>query len=350
MKRITVRASKQYDVLIGPDLLPNIHEYIAKLRNTGKAAIISDSNVWPYYGNVVTDGLKKAGLECVSFVFPAGESSKTMATYLDILNFLADAQITRSDLVIALGGGVVGDIAGFAAATFLRGVDYIQIPTSLLAMVDSSVGGKTAIDLPAGKNLVGAFKQPLLVLCDTTTLSTLPQNQFIDGCAEVIKYAMLYDASLFEQLQQSGLEFDREDVIAKCIRFKRDVVERDEFDKGERQKLNFGHTLGHGVEAASNFSITHGRAVAIGMTMITKASVSYGLTSCDTFVRLVALLEKFSLPTSAEFDDEILFEHALSDKKRSGGVVNLIVPTKIGNCVIHPLPIGELKSLIKAGL
>ena len=193
MKEITVNASGKYQVLIGSDLLANVGGYISQIQNHCIAAIISDSNVWPLYGNIVENSLRSAGFTPVSFVFPAGEASKNADTYLRILNFLAENGVSRSDLLIALGGGVVGDITGFASATFLRGISYVQIPTTLLAMVDSSVGGKTAIDLPAGKNLVGAFKQPKLVLCDTVALNTLPRVQFLDGCAEVIKYGVLYD-------------------------------------------------------------------------------------------------------------------------------------------------------------
>lgn len=350
MKRISVKASQNYDVLIGTDLLNNTGEHIAQIHNSGKAAIISDSNVWPLYGSTVQSSLEKAGFKCSSYVFPAGEASKNTGTYLNILNFLAESQVTRSDLIIALGGGVVGDITGFAAATFLRGVSYVQIPTSLLAMVDSSVGGKTAIDLPAGKNLVGAFKQPSLVLCDVSTLTTLPSEQFLDGCAEIIKYGMLYDFDLFTYLLEAGPAFDQESVIAKCITYKRDVVLEDEFDTGARQKLNLGHTLGHGIETGSSFKITHGRAVSAGMAVITKACAQMGICTQHTYTTLVMLLKKFSLPTETEMDASVLYASALSDKKRSGTVVNLIVPKRIGECQIYPIPIQELESFIKAGL
>lgn len=193
MKEVTVSASKMYNVCIGSALLPQIGSFAASARKHRKAAVISDSNVWPIYGETVCDSLLGAGLEVCHFVFPAGESSKCGSTYLQIVNFLAQEQLTRSDLLIALGGGVVGDITGFAAATYLRGIAFVQLPTTLLSMVDSSVGGKTAIDLPTGKNLVGAFYQPDLVLCDIDTLATLPDSVFRDGCAEVIKYGILYD-------------------------------------------------------------------------------------------------------------------------------------------------------------
>lgn len=350
MKIISVNASGQYQVIIAADLLADAGNHIKECAKPCKAAIISDSNVWPIYGKTIEGSLNAAGFSPVSFVFPAGEASKNTATYLEILNFLAENAITRSDLIIALGGGVVGDITGFAAATFLRGISYVQIPTSLLAMVDSSVGGKTAIDLPAGKNLVGAFKQPKLVLCDISVLETLPKAFFVDGCAEVIKYGVLYDRTLVQYLIDTGLDFDRETVIAKCVGFKRDVVEADEFDTGARQKLNLGHTIGHGIEAGSKFQITHGQAVAIGMAIVTRAAVAKDMCDPKDLERLEQVLGCFELPAVTDFTADVLYNYALSDKKRSGGSVNLIVPRSIGCCDIIPTPVAELKSFIEAGL
>lgn len=350
MNTISVHASHNYDILIGSTLLCRAGEYIRKNFSGLKTAIISDSNVWPLYGEIITKSLKDAEIETSYFVFPAGEASKNAQTYLQILNFFAENQITRSDLIIALGGGVVGDITGFAAATYLRGISYVQIPTSLLAMVDSSVGGKTAIDLPTGKNLVGAFKQPKLVLCDIDTLSTLPRPQFLDGCAEVIKYGMLYDSELIDYLLAHGPDFDREYVISKCVAFKRDVVQEDEFDNGARQKLNLGHTVGHGIEAGSNYFISHGQAVAAGMAIVSRAAVKYGLLAAECAETLCTVLKKFSLPIKTDFTANVLYTAALSDKKRTGGKVNLIIPRTIGRCEIIATPVTELESFIEAGL
>ena len=345
MKTVTVNASKSYSVLIGAGLLENIGTYLLDtLKKTCKIAIISDSNVYPLYGQNVTAQLTDSGFEVVHFVFPAGEASKNAATYLEILNFLAENKLTRSDAILALGGGVTGDMTGFAAATYLRGINYIQVPTSLLAMVDSSVGGKTAIDLPIGKNLVGAFYQPRLVVCDLNTLNTLPESVFCDGCAEVIKYGVLYDSALFAHLEEKGLEFDREHVISRCIELKRDVVAEDEFDTGARQKLNLGHTIGHSIEAQSNFTITHGQAVAIGMAIVSKAGCK------SIYPRLTTVLQKFHLPTHTDFTAKQLFNSALSDKKRFGGTVNLIIPEAIGKCNIVPVPVEKLESFIEEGL
>ena len=345
MKTIKVTTSKSYDVKIGADLLKDLgNELLSVLKEPCKVAIISDSNVWPLYGKTARSALDVAGFSVVSFIFPAGESSKNADTYLKILNFLAENQITRTDAVVALGGGVTGDMTGFAAATFLRGIRYVQVPTTLLAMVDSSVGGKTAIDLPAGKNLVGAFYQPSLVLCDIDTLNTLPETVFCDGCAEVIKYGVLYDRELFDHLSAKGLDFDRETVIARCVELKRDVVAEDEFDTGARQKLNLGHTIGHGIEARSHFTITHGQAVAIGMAIVSKSG-------CNAiYDEICSVLKKFKLPTSTDFSAKELFNRALSDKKRSGGTVNLIIPREIGHCEIVSTPVENLESFIEEGL
>ena len=350
MKIVKVSASTAYEVKIGSGLLSCLGKEAASVTEGRIAAIVSDSNVWPLYGEVVQNSLENAGFSVVSFVFSAGESSKNSSTYLSLLNFLAENHVTRSDCLIALGGGVVGDMTGFAAATYLRGIPYIQVPTTLLAAVDSSVGGKTAIDLKAGKNLVGAFYQPKLVLCDTDTLNTLPSDTFRDGCAEVIKYGILYDSSLFAYLQTTGLDFDKENVITRCVELKRNVVAEDEFDTGCRMKLNLGHTIGHGIEAKSNYEISHGKAVAIGMAIVSRAAAAFGLCSSETAANIESILQQFGLPTTTGYTAQQLFGCALSDKKRSGGMVNLIVPEEIGRCAIRPTPVEELKSFIEAGL
>lgn len=344
MNTVTVNASKKYDIYIGSGLLSNLGEEAKKLGKAKKVCIVSETTVWPIYGTASQNSLEQAGFDVVSYVFPSGEENKNGIIYLDLLNFLAENKLTRSDLIVALGGGVVGDLAGFAAASYLRGIRFIQVPTTLLAAVDSSVGGKTAIDLPAGKNLAGAFCQPSLVLCDTNTLNTLPEDIFRDGCAEVIKYGVLYDPSLFVHLEENGLSFNREAVITRCVELKRDVVMEDEFDTGLRMKLNLGHTIGHGVEAKSHFGISHGKAVAIGMAIVSRAS------HCADADRILRILRKFGLPTTTEYSADDLYAYTLSDKKRSGGTVNLIIPRSIGDCEIVPTPVDALKSFIQAGL
>lgn len=344
MRTVHVTASRNYDVLIGCGILGELGNRAVALGKAQRACIVSDTNVWPLYGHCAKNSLMDAGLKTVEFVFPAGEDSKNGATYLSLLNFLAEHRFTRTDLIVALGGGVVGDLAGFTAATYLRGIRFIQVPTTLLAAVDSSVGGKTAIDLPAGKNLAGAFCQSSLVLCDTDTLTTLPDDIFLDGCAEVIKYGVLYDPSLFNTLCEYGRDFDRNDVIARCVELKRDVVAEDEFDTGARMKLNLGHTIGHAIETCSQYAIPHGKAVAAGMAIVARAS------HCPDANRIIGCLNRFGLPTSAEYSAEALADCALSDKKRAGGLVNLIIPRAIGSCDIVPTPVEELKSFIQEGL
>lgn len=347
---ITVNASKQYEVKVERGLLKHLGEELKQVSRAQRAMIVSDSNVFPLYGKQACDSLSKAGIDCTCFTIPAGEESKNGEVYLQLLEYLAQNQITRSDCIIALGGGVVGDLTGFAAATYLRGIDYIQIPTSLLACVDSSVGGKTAIDLKAGKNLAGAFYQPRLVLCDIDTLDTLPEDIFRDGCAEVIKYGVLYDKALFSHLKEHGTNFEREYVISRCIQLKRDVVAEDEFDRGARQKLNLGHTFGHAVEKHSNFTLSHGKAVAIGMAMIIRASANFDLCSHEDRNELLAILAAFVLPIHTTVDADAIFACALSDKKRFGGTVNLIIPRSIGNCDIMPTEVSKVMQFIKAGL
>ena len=306
MKTVTVSASRNYDIHIAGGLLAQTGKCISKLKTNCTVAVISDSNVWPIYGNILRESLHKAGFHVVSYVIPAGEESKNGENFLRLLSFLAQNQITRADMLLALGGGVVGDIAGFTAAAYLRGIHYIQVPTTLLAMVDSSVGGKTAIDLPEGKNLAGAFYQPSMVLCDIDILTTLPEKEFICGCAEVIKYGILFDNSLFNHLNECGTAFDREYVISRCVELKRDVVITDEFDTGERQLLNLGHTIGHSIEKNSNFAVSHGLAIAIGTAIITKASAAYGYCEEATLTSICRILRKFNLPTETKLNANVL--------------------------------------------
>lgn len=341
MTEIVVNASRKYTVTIGSGLLANLEQIISCSH---RFCIVCDSNVWAFYGERLIKHLCENRISAEHFVFPAGESSKNAENYLALLNFLSANEFTRADGIIALGGGVVGDLAGFAAATYLRGIPYIQVPTSLLAMVDSSVGGKTGIDLPAGKNLCGALYQPHAVLCDTDVLDTLPEDIFRDGCAEIIKYAVLFDPELFSILERDGLDFNRELVIARCIAHKRNCVEQDEFDQGQRMLLNLGHTIGHAIEKCSNYNLSHGKAVAIGIAMICRAF------KCPDADRIISLLEQFGLPTKTDLPAKALMEATLSDKKRSGNTVKLIVPKSIGHCDILAINIDEMITLIEEGM
>lgn len=350
MTTVTVRASRPYEVTIGRGLLDTVGRQAAGQWKGRSAAVVSDSTVAPLYLNRVKDSLERAGFRVHSFVFPAGEDQKNGGTYLKLLEFLAARRLTRADGLIALGGGVVGDLAGFAAATFLRGIGFLQLPTTLLAAVDSSVGGKTAIDLTNGKNLAGAFYQPQAVLCDLDTLDTLPAEVFADGCAEVIKYGMIGDPALLARLETVDFRADPEELVARCVAQKRDLVEQDEFDTGARQLLNLGHTLGHGVEACSRYTVSHGRAVAIGMTLVTRAAVAFGRCPAEVLPRLRRLLERYGLPDATAYSAQALYEKTLSDKKRSGDTISLVVPIAWGASQLVRIPVSELPAWIERGL
>lgn len=350
MTTVMVRASRPYEVTIGRGLLDTVGRQAAGQWKGRSAAVVSDSTVAPLYLNRVKDSLERAGFRVHSFVFPAGEDQKNGGTYLKLLEFLAARRLTRADGLIALGGGVVGDLAGFAAATFLRGIGFLQLPTTLLAAVDSSVGGKTAIDLTNGKNLAGAFYQPQAVLCDLDTLDTLPAEVFADGCAEVIKYGMIGDPALLARLETVDFRADPEELVARCVAQKRDLVEQDEFDTGARQLLNLGHTLGHGVEACSGYTVSHGRAVAIGMTLVTRAAVAFGRCPAEVLPRLRRLLERYGLPDATAYSAQALYEKTLSDKKRSGDTISLVVPIAWGASQLVRIPVSELPAWIERGL
>ena len=349
MKTVTVSASTVYDILIEKGILENAGEYISKIISPAKAAILTDSNVEPLYGDTLEITLKNAGFEPKRFVIPAGEGSKCADSYISFLSFLAENEISRSDIIVALGGGVVGDLAGFAAATYLRGIRFVQIPTTLLAMVDSSVGGKTAIDIPQGKNLVGAFYQPSLVLCDPDTLKTLPESVFNDGCAEVIKYGIINDRPLFDKLR-SPIWQQIDDIIENCVKDKRDVVDADERDTGVRQLLNLGHTAAHSIEVLSNFEISHGSAVAIGTAIVARSAAALGHCPVSDALEIVDMLRSYSLPTECPFSASELATVAHRDKKRSGTSINLIVPFGIGNTKIVKTNLSLLEDFFAKGL
>ena len=351
MRAIDVTASSPYRVEICPGMLDLLGERMRSLCPRAETAVVvSDDNVFPLHGPGVMRTLEASGLQAFSWVVRHGEASKTADNLLSLLNFMTEQHMTRSDVLIALGGGMIGDLTGFAAAVYMRGIDYIQCPTTLLSAVDSSVGGKTAVDLPAGKNLMGAFWQPRAVLCDTATLNTLPADILTDGCAEVIKTAVLFDPELFRELRETGRSFNRERVIARCVEHKRDIVAEDEFDTGRRGLLNLGHTLGHAVEAVSDFSLSHGRSVAIGTAVVCRAAARAGF--CDPGVprAVCSLLEQFGLPVRTELSIDRLMPVMLSDKKRVGARVNVIVPERIGACVIRPMDAAALREFMESGL
>ena len=350
MSRVLIRASRTYEVQILDRLPPDTGELVrAAVPGAERAAILADDTVWALYGPELEACLAGAGLTVFHHVFPHGEASKNASTYIGILEWLSSCRADRQDVLIALGGGVTGDLGGFAAATYLRGIAYIQMPTTLLAMVDSSVGGKTAIDLRAGKNLAGAFWQPSLVLCRCSALDTLPREILADGCAEVVKYGVLCDPELFRHLEERGLDFDRAYVVERCVKDKQAFVSRDEFDRGARKLLNLGHTLGHALEQKSGYALSHGRGVSIGMAAVTRAAAQRGWCPAELPARLEALLEKLELPVRSSWPVAELEEYMLADKKWSGSKVEVIVPEELGRCVIRPMDRQELREFMEAG-
>ncbi|MDO5327058.1 MAG: 3-dehydroquinate synthase [Clostridia bacterium] len=342
MDQVHIKASREYDVLIGPGLIKRVGELTAQAVKPCKAAVITDDTVEGLYGKLVLESLKAAGFAPCLWSFPHGEQSKTMRTLSSALEWLGEMEISRSDLVVALGGGVPGDLAGFAAAVFNRGTRFIQIPTTLLAAVDSSVGGKTAVDLAAGKNLAGAFHQPEMVICDTEVMAGLPPELIRDGSAEMIKYGILEDAALFDAMRIGTWKNDIESSIARCVVIKRDYVMDDERDMGKRQFLNLGHTFGHAVEKCSNFTITHGQGVAIGMVMAAKAA---GMDASA----IEAACRSCGLPTASPYPASQLAEAALRDKKRRGGKITLVLPEAIGKCFLKTVDVAELPEYFAKG-
>ena len=340
--------SKSYDIEIERGLLPHVGVKIKTLLpKAEKIAIITDSHVGPLYASLLQKSLEKEGLAVAVLTFPAGEERKNLQTLGSLYDGLAEAGLTRSDAVVALGGGVTGDMGGLAAATFLRGVAFIQIPTSLLATVDSSVGGKVAIDLPGGKNLVGAFYQPKAVFIDPDLLKTLPVRYLHDGLAEVIKYGCIMDKELFMRLEKiqndTELLTRADEIIETCCNIKARIVEHDEFDTGERMLLNFGHTLGHAVEKTFRFDkYSHGEGVGIGMVLLTRRSEKLGLTESGVADRIAALLQKFHLPVTVDMQQEDFLQAIALDKKKRGSHLTLILLKNIGESILQKVEFSEL--------
>ena len=348
MQTVMVRASSAYPVHIGGGLLEKAGELIAGVTKSRRCALVTDSTVGPLYGGQVQDSLKKAGFDVLAYTFPAGERNKNLDNYGKMLEFFALGRLTRSDFVIALGGGVTGDMAGFAAATYQRGIDYIQVPTTFLAASDSSVGGKTAVDLEAGKNLVGAFHQPRLVLCDTDTFRTLPPAAFADGMAETLKHGLIADAEFFEELVEWNP--DAAEMVRKNVEIKSAVVREDEFEHGTRKLLNFGHTLGHAIEKISGFSVTHGHAVAIGMVLACRAAERLGYSPAGTLAQVIAANEKYQLPTACPYTAGEIYDAATGDKKRDGGSIDVVVLERIGQARTVRLDLEGLRAFVEAAL
>lgn len=347
MMTINVRASKEYNVEIGDGIVSRLGEMTkAVCPKAIKALIVSESNVAALYLDVVKAQLEGAGLEVEAYVFEAGEKNKNINEIAGMWNKMAEAGFTRTDIVVGLGGGVTTDMAGFAASTFLRGIDVIQVPTSLLAMVDASVGGKTGIDIPMGKNQVGAFWQPSLVLEDTSFLKTLPDDVFTEGMGEVTKYAFIMDEKLMDLLekQNGNIRDDAavlEQVIGMCVADKAEIINEDETDNGRRQILNYGHTAGHVIERDSGFTKPHGICVAKGMGIFMDACVKEGTLSAEDAKRMKDLLAMYKLPVSDEITAEDIVKGAMNDKKKRGNTLSVILVNKIGKAEIKKMTAEE---------
>lgn len=349
---INIETSKSYKAIIGYDILNNISDYIKKFRTETKVIIITDDIVNSLYVDNLVDNLRKNQFYPQRYIIKNGEKSKNMDIIIDILNFLADNKVNRHDIILSVGGGVVGDISGFVASIYLRGIDFIQIPTTFLSAIDSSVGGKTGVNLKNGKNLVGTFNQPLEVICDWKTFNTLSDKVFSEGVSEALKYGVLFDENLFKLIADKKLEKNSKDlpyIIKKCIELKAKIVKDDEYDRGNRQLLNLGHTIAHSIEKLSGFKIHHGIAVAIGLAIITKASESSNMTEIGTYEKIKLALEKNNLPIEINYSSEDLYEYAKLDKKILGDYINLIIPEKIGKSNIIQYDLDKLYEFIQKG-
>lgn len=346
MKKLTVKVNDEYNIFIEKGLLDASGRLAAEVVKGDKLVLVSDSNVHPLYAKRVRDSLEAAGFTVFEYVYPAGEKSKTTDTVIKIVEFMAQCGLTRSDAAVALGGGVCGDMTGFAAAVYMRGIDFIQIPTSLLAQVDSSVGGKTGVDLPQGKNLCGAFHQPGLVIIDSDVLKTLPAEFFCDGMGEVIKAGCIKSESLFARLENENPKDFIDDLIFQCLDIKRRVVENDEKEAGERALLNFGHTAGHAIEKLWNFNgITHGEAVGIGMVIAAGAGEDLGFTEKGTAERIKNVLEKNNLKLFDSHTMEEIVGAMSLDKKRTSRGIKLVLLRKIGDSFIYPVNNDDLSRI-----
>lgn len=351
MKKYQVNSSGgNYDVVIDSGLLEHIGALIQTSISVKKMIVITDFNVDRLYADIVMNSLERAGISAAKYVFNPGEENKTIQTVLQMLDFLAQQQMTRSDVILALGGGICGDMAGFTAAIYLRGIRFLQVPTTILAAIDASVGGKTAVNLSAGKNLAGAFWQPSMVLCDPQTFSTLPPTVFSDGMAEMIKHGMIADKTLFHELQENRPENNWENIILQNISVKAGFVARDTRDTGIRQLLNFGHTFGHAIEKCSHYSISHGHAVAIGMMMAARAAEKKGICLEPVTEPLKSVLDRYHLPTDCPFTAESIVLAALQDKKRFGDRIQLVLPERIGQCLLYPVVIDDLADFVNSGI
>ena len=356
MQKLTMHTSRSYDILMEDGLLASAADCICEVLPPAtcggtaerKCCVVCDRTVYELYGKggkPLQDGLMNAGYEVGYYAFPDGEDSKTLGTVEDLCDFLAENRFTREDFLIALGGGVCGDVAGFAASVYMRGVPYVQIPTTLLAMADSSIGGKTGVNTAAGKNMIGTFWQSHLVLMDPKVLETLPEDELLNGLAEIIKAGFIGDGAIFDAISE-----DLKDAVFRAIRVKQEIVEADERESGRRRLLNFGHTIGHALEKCSDYSIPHGRAVMNGMYLTALAAEDLGWHSEPVSGLIRNVMEAFAYPIYKDYSAAQLAEVAAGDKKRVSDNIVIVYPDRPGSCAMKELPVSELEDFIARGL
>ncbi len=339
MKKILINTSTKYYVTVGSGLIGQLSELLPELRGKN-TVLVTDDTVNSLYAEKAISSLEKI-CKVNKFVFKNGEESKNINTLYEILEFCARSGLDRSSAMIALGGGVVGDITALASALYMRGIKFYNIATTLLAMIDSSVGGKAAIDLPSGKNLAGVFKQPNAVICDTDVLSTLTPEVFTGGMAEAIKYNVLYNTEI---------DCDIQTLVCGCVQAKNECVSADEFESGSRAFLNLGHTPAHAIEACSGYTIPHGYAVGVGLAIMARASFKKGWCSKETCEAVLCMLEKHGLPTKTDFSPSELSEKIRSDKKASGEYVNFVIPSRLGACTLKKIAFEDIEEFISIGM
>ena len=354
MSVINARLSNvSYDIYVQKGMLDKLGSQIASLYKGDRIVIVTDSNVEQLYGSTMDAALINAGYKIHKIIIPPGEQSKSMINLNYVYNGLAEAEINRGNLIIAIGGGVVGDLTGFAAATYMRGIPFVNVPTTLMSQLDSSLGGKTAINLKVGKNLAGCFYHPKAVYIDPGLLETLPERVYADGLAEAVKYGAINDAVLFNEMVNAGsleaIKNNIEDIIYRCCSIKNMFVQKDERDLGERHMLNFGHTIGHAIEKYFDYQkYTHGEAVSLGMLQITKKSEELKLTERGSYDTLRKLLEICKLPISMpQMDINKLISIAALDKKSYEDRIKLVLLRSIGNSYIHQIPKDDLKLFLE---
>lgn len=352
MRRVTIDTAHPYEVLIDRGLLDRVGEKVLAIKKSGHIQIVSDSNVAPLYAERVITSLEKAGFSTDLNIVEAGEGAKTIAVWQWLLEDWAQKEVHRDALICALGGGVIGDLSGFAAASYQRGTSFFQIPTTFLAAIDSSVGGKTAVNLNTGKNLVGAFHQPLLVLCDPDSFLTLDKDTFEEGVAEALKYGILADHELFnclaqEKIQAESPNLDR--VIENCVRLKNIFVSEDTFDKGMRQQLNFGHTPAHAIEVLSDYVCSHGEAVAIGLATMARAGEAIGFSDEGTADKIERALKTYDFPLASPYGPQAMAEISRRDKKAGQDGITVVLPRRIGQAELVPQNFEQLQTLYELG-